>query len=249
MFIWNRVRPDFIATDVLDEALRLLTDSQLKSGGWPTYQDESEPSLLSTCAAIHALAIHRPVGWNVQASRAADWLESQQTEEGFWDIDDGPTVRITVLVLDSIELARGGDQITFKLNTDVGTPSIGKSDTGILNFQERNDVIECLSKFRDIVDSQSRQSFLVRASLGYLIPDLDMGGSTRDFAARIVGLTESRGELPNEPEMHCLGALLFAAQALQHISPATRSLLADVIIKYDLVDIKRLDELRKRSQN
>lgn len=110
LFIWNRIKPSNVSRDVLDDAAEFLFQTQTRSGAWPPYADSGEPSLFATCCAIHGLALHRPTGWEQAVRRAGDWLWKQQHPRGFWARAD---VMLTVLVLDSIALAEGRDELTF----------------------------------------------------------------------------------------------------------------------------------------
>jgi nucleoside phosphorylase len=114
-FVWHRIRPGNMKDDVVQAAVSLLLQTQMHSGAWPVYVDSSEASLLSTCMAIHGLSMAKPSGWERLVARAAQWLNGQQEPGGYWDIEGGPTVMLTVLVLDALALAGGGHQVTFRL--------------------------------------------------------------------------------------------------------------------------------------
>lgn len=116
LFVWHRLKPTNMREDILQRASDLLLQTQMRCGGWPLYTDDSEPSLITTCFALHGLALHRPTGWEQVAARGAEWLARQQNEDGFWDIAGGPAVMLTVLVLDALVLARGGQEVTFNLD-------------------------------------------------------------------------------------------------------------------------------------
>jgi hypothetical protein len=119
LFVWGRITPLGMKEDVLQRATDLLLQTQMRCGAWPLYTDDSEPSLLTTCAAIHGIALQKPKGWDQVVSRAAEWLSQQQQPGGYWHIDGGPTVMLTVLTLDALVLARGGTEVTFKLDTET----------------------------------------------------------------------------------------------------------------------------------
>jgi len=114
-FMWERIQPQSFTRGVVHRAVDLVMQSECRSGGWPMWTDDTSPCLMSTCAAVHALAVNRPTGWEHPARRAVDWLWSQQEDIGCWTIGGGPTVWLTVLTLDSIELAQGGTRVTFSL--------------------------------------------------------------------------------------------------------------------------------------
>ena len=92
---------------------------------------------MTTCIAIHGLALHRPRGWEKVVSRAGDWLKSQQDPAGYWDIDGGSTVMLTVLVLDSLSLAEGNTNVTFSLpdETNGDVPAGEKVDAPNINTE------------------------------------------------------------------------------------------------------------------
>ena len=62
-FVWHRIRPSRVKDDVVQEALRLLLQTQMRSGAWPLYVDSSDACLLSTVVAIHGLSMAKPSGW------------------------------------------------------------------------------------------------------------------------------------------------------------------------------------------
>ena len=120
-FCSRRVNPNSPNTELVEEALSLLMQSQLRSGAWPNWSDESEDCLLTTCFAIHALAVCRPKNWQSVAKKGAAWLIDKHNEEGEWVIGGGPTVMIAVLAHDAIALADGQTQVTFSF-LDPTTP-------------------------------------------------------------------------------------------------------------------------------
>jgi nucleoside phosphorylase len=115
LFLWYRIKPTNLDHSILERATHLLFQTQLNSGGWPSKSNDSEASIISTCIAIHALSISKPGGWESLVKRAKEWLLKEQDEGGFWTIQGGPTVMLTVLVLDSIHLASGEKNVTFSL--------------------------------------------------------------------------------------------------------------------------------------
>ncbi len=123
-FLWHRIKPSTVKDTVLADARELLLGTQMRSGAWPLSSDDSRPSLLATCTAIHALALDKPNRWSEFTARAARWIAGVQHQGGFWDIDGGPTVMLTVLALDSLELATGGHRATFRLKPDARPASV-----------------------------------------------------------------------------------------------------------------------------
>lgn len=120
-FAWKRIQPLSFKDDVPKAGINLLMQTQLRSGAWPTYADESEACLLTTCYAVHAIALWRPHGWARTLRTAAEWLWSQQNKFGNWSIQGGPTVMLTVLALDAIALAEG-KATTFSEAKGVDSP-------------------------------------------------------------------------------------------------------------------------------
>jgi hypothetical protein len=102
--------------ELLDAAAGLLQKYQQKNGSWPYFSHDKESSVEATAMAIHALALHRPVGWERNVGRATAMLAASQEEGGYWvegSCPDAPY--LTVLVLDALELANGGRRVTFGL--------------------------------------------------------------------------------------------------------------------------------------
>ena len=80
--------------------------SHYENGAWPTWTKDPEPSVEATAIAMHALALAKPLGWQIMMAGAKDWLLQQQTQDGYWAESGTPDpVYLTVLVLDAINLA------------------------------------------------------------------------------------------------------------------------------------------------
>lgn len=128
LFVWHRIKPTNMKEDILQRATDLLLQTQMRCGGWPLYADDSDPDWITTCFVIHGLALHRPRGWEQLATRGADWLAKQQQPGGYWHIGGGPTVMLTVLALDTLVLASGGNKVTFQLDAreEKGAVGIGR---------------------------------------------------------------------------------------------------------------------------
>ncbi len=116
IFCWNRIKPTSFSSNLIEKAIDLLFQTQLNSGGWPLLSKQSEGCILSTCFAIHALAIAKPSGYKSAIQNAKDWLIKEQDENGLWHIQGGPTIMLSVLVLESIHLASENFNISFNLN-------------------------------------------------------------------------------------------------------------------------------------
>lgn len=96
------------------EAVGLLAKHQLASGGWSDWTSSSEASIETTAVAVHAIAASgAPRSKEIMRS-AATWLIDQQDPAGYWAEESCPDpVYLTVLVLDALEMATGGDQTTL----------------------------------------------------------------------------------------------------------------------------------------
>lgn len=116
-FVWHKINPQNLKYTIIDDALELLFSAQLKCGAWSLETKDNKPDIIATCFAIHGIALAKPKGWKLVCKKAADWLLSVQGEGGYWHIDGGPTIMLTVLVLDSINLSNESDQLTFNFHT------------------------------------------------------------------------------------------------------------------------------------
>ena len=62
--------------DLLNAAAGLLQKHQRTDGSWPYWSHDKASSIEATAMAVHALALHRPVGWERNVRRAARWLST-----------------------------------------------------------------------------------------------------------------------------------------------------------------------------
>jgi hypothetical protein len=97
-----------------------------RTGGWPNLSNTTGTlSVEATAMALHALSAADIQDWEHYASPAAQWLLDQQQPDGYWIEPGSPDpVWLTVLVLDAIELARGGSQMTFKKTSSTDAPLV-----------------------------------------------------------------------------------------------------------------------------
>jgi hypothetical protein len=97
-----------------------------RSGGWPDFSNKTGTlSVEVTAMALHALKVADVPDWEHYASPAAQWLWDQQHQDGYWFERGSPDpVWLTVLVLDAIELARGGSQLTFRKTSSTDAPLV-----------------------------------------------------------------------------------------------------------------------------
>lgn len=158
IFSWHRIKPSNIKSDVIDRAINLLFQTQLNNGGWPVISTNSEGSIASTCFAIHALTLAKPKGWEGYLVKAKEWLINEQQENGFWHIQGGPTVMLTVLALESIHLASGLNKVSFSIEKSIKKDSNFKEKkTAELDFDYTNEkwyndeIADYISKSKDEV--------------------------------------------------------------------------------------------------
>ena len=96
-------------------------------GAWPAFSGQPEKlSIESTAMALHALRLRSVDDWEHFAGAAQTWLRAQQHLDGYWFENAAPDpVWLTVLVLDAIELASGGTNVTFRLEgPTTGAPLV-----------------------------------------------------------------------------------------------------------------------------
>jgi len=140
-FAWKRIKPLNINLSIFDQALVLLFQTQLTSGGWPLTSNRTSGDILSTCLAMIALGVLKPEGYQRYLEKAKDWLLSQQNEVGCWYIEDGPAVMISILCLEAIKLAEGNNQVTFKIQEN--TSDISSCSAVMRRVSDGNYIIFC----------------------------------------------------------------------------------------------------------
>ena len=110
------------------QAQKFLVRQEGKSGAWPSIGADLEDiaSILNTAMAVHALSLAepRPRSAKKALERAHAWLCEKQEPDGCWMEAGVDPVYLTVLVLDAIELATGGDTVTMMLTEP--TPTVTK---------------------------------------------------------------------------------------------------------------------------
>jgi hypothetical protein len=97
------------------EAVGLLAKHQLACGGWSDWTSSREASIETTAVAIHAIATSGAPRSKEMMRSAAKWLIEQQDPAGYWAEASCPNrVYLTVLVLDALEMASGGNRTTLR---------------------------------------------------------------------------------------------------------------------------------------
>lgn len=156
-----------INQDILDKSIQYLLDSQDDSGLWaydktaPDSEDDdisgyslgdflnSRKHVILAAVGIHAIFLANPIGAKRSIEKAANWLlEHQQSNGGWYNLgkDTSPyNVYATVLALDALEMAEGGNTLTFSSNIQTD-PAKEKSDgivtkTDDLSINEKTQTI------------------------------------------------------------------------------------------------------------
>jgi hypothetical protein len=123
LFIGRRLKAPLFQGELAGRALGVVLSEQQLDGSWLALTDDSaRPSVFSTAAAVHALALWQPDGWHQRAERAVEWLWSWQRLDGSWDENGFHECYLTVLVLDAIDLASSKSPLTFSPR-DIGKHS------------------------------------------------------------------------------------------------------------------------------
>jgi hypothetical protein len=105
---------------LVKKALEMIQGYQREDGSWPYWADDARPCPETTAFAVHVLASQKPLGWQRACSRARDWLWSIQTAPGCWEDARIPAhVYLTVLAMDAIDLADGGQRNTVSLPSEA----------------------------------------------------------------------------------------------------------------------------------
>ena len=137
IFAAYRLNKSGINQTILDKSIQYLLDHQHSSGLWAydqTAPDSEEDDCDGYClgeflnsrkhvilAAIGILALYlaNSPGTKISIEKAAYWLLQHQQANGGWYQYGNPKypfqVHTTVLILDALELAGGGTQVTFSL--------------------------------------------------------------------------------------------------------------------------------------
>jgi hypothetical protein len=119
LFIGQRLKAELFQGELAGGALHAVLSTQQADGSWFVLtEDSARPSVFTTVAAIHALALWQPKGWKPAVARAVEWLWSRQSQDGAWRDDGFHDCYLTVLVLDAIDLAEGRFPLTFRIDRE-----------------------------------------------------------------------------------------------------------------------------------
>jgi hypothetical protein len=130
VFANKRLRQHKPNKELVNQATKWLLGNQEKNGAWKVSTLLNEPSILGTCMVVHALTVSKPRGWKLAVKQACDWLLEMQDDFGFWYESPFPLadpVYLTVLVLDTLNLAKESPQLTFGI--DKQFTHLEKQDT------------------------------------------------------------------------------------------------------------------------
>jgi hypothetical protein len=126
-FVFANARAGSTRSELYETALHeLRRHFDARIGGWPDFSNKTGTlSVQATAMALHALHVAGVPDWEHYASPAAQWLWDQQHHDGYWFERGSPDpVWLTVLVLDAIQLARGGSQLTFRKASSADAPLV-----------------------------------------------------------------------------------------------------------------------------
>jgi hypothetical protein len=117
--------------------------------------------------------------------------------------------------------------------------------SSLLAPQDRIAVINLIAQLRDFSDVRGRSLLLELANLGRFSASIDLSGPARTTATDLVLRLEKFGPLPEQPAAHALGALFIYVLSLSDLPRADAKLLAELIVKYSLVnDPTYIEKLR-----
>jgi V8-like Glu-specific endopeptidase len=118
-----------------------------------------------------------------------------------------------------------------------------------LSYEENRDLVEVLSNLYDFTDGARSARVFIQdtAKLGRFVPGTNWNSTPRTLVTELVNKLARWDFLPERPTYHALGALLSAVEGLPEVSPESKTLLSQVIIRHGLVrDPKYIADLRNR---
>lgn len=101
---------------VIKEGLRILTDNQIKNGGWSVNNKKKESDLFTSAVVIHAIAIAQEPYWQITINPCIEWIKSEQDVSGGWTSKVFDRIPLVVMILDALELAKGSTKVTFTID-------------------------------------------------------------------------------------------------------------------------------------
>ena len=111
-----RMGADKFDKSVLEDSASYLQTYQLPDTTFIDVNSISFNCIELNAMIVHALWISEAHGWKRSIQRIYDWIIKQSDPYGVWyHIDFGGRCYMTGLVLDTLELIKGGDKITFSL--------------------------------------------------------------------------------------------------------------------------------------
>jgi hypothetical protein len=134
LFMWAVLPSNANWDKAIENTASFLLSRQNSNGSWPElrHRGKKAESVYVTALAIHAIAVLGCRGWELAAQNAADYLLGQQKSSGYWE-DRGidtyhhNAVWLTVFVLDALELAAGGTNVTFQLPAPLSSNEVNVS--------------------------------------------------------------------------------------------------------------------------
>jgi len=148
-----RIRSDQPSSDLVQQALGTLLKEQDEDGAWRCWADDRYPSVEASAMSLHAITMGKPRGWKRAAAKAAEWLWSVQEKSGCWADPAAPDpIYLTVLVLDALELAQGGFQVTFRAVGQIDCTSDMASTTRTEHQRRFNVALSFPGQLRAVVE-------------------------------------------------------------------------------------------------
>lgn len=105
VFVYYRLNGKFGKKSIINKAIDYLLSNQ-----------EYHKSITVTAMAVHAIAMAKLPDSQEFLTKAKDWLLKKQSKYGYWYQPGENPDYTTVLVLDALELAAGGDKVTFAIS-------------------------------------------------------------------------------------------------------------------------------------
>lgn len=129
LFCAYRLGMDWKSTKHGLAAAETLLHTQQLPGGWcraTEVDNETKPSVVVTCMAIHALYVTKPHGFQNSVKEAVSLLERRERSDQLWcdEPEFKDALGTFVLVEDSIDLARDPPQLTFKQHSASGSTNV-----------------------------------------------------------------------------------------------------------------------------